>query len=85
MAAPEGNNNYLKGRPWTEALRRIDVQSEGAKLRKIAEKVYEMAEAGDLQAIREIAERTDGKAAQALMVTGADDGPVEHSITVKFV
>jgi len=36
------------------------------RLRAIAEKLIEKAEQGDLQAIREIADRLDGKATQAI-------------------
>lgn len=64
--AQPGNTNQSKNKPWAAALARIDLQSEGAKLRKIAEKVYEMAEAGDIQAIKEIADRMDGKSIQGV-------------------
>lgn len=83
--APLGNNNSTKNKPWAEALARINIQSEGAKLRKIAEKLYEMAEAGDIQAIREIADRCDGKAAQSVAVTGDEGGPITFETIVRQI
>ena len=83
--APLGNNNNVKNKPWAEALARINIQSEGAKLRKIAEKLYEMAEAGDIQAIREIADRCDGKAAQSVAVTGDEGGPITFEKIVREI
>ena len=69
MAAPIGNTNATKNKPWAEALARVNKQSDGAKMRALAEKVWEMALAGDGYAIREIGERHDGKATQEMDVT----------------
>lgn len=77
MGAPVGNTNATKNKPWAEALARINIQSDGVKLRKIAEKLYELAEAGDIQAIREVADRMDGKAMQGIEVSGPDGEPVK--------
>lgn len=66
-------------------MSRINVQSEGKKLRAIAEKVYEMAEAGDMQAIKEIADRCDGKAAQSVEVAGPEGGPVRFERIVREI
>ena len=49
------------------------------RLRRIAEKCAWAAEQGDMQAIREIGDRLDGKAPQALT------GELTGSITVKIV
>lgn len=79
MAAPEGNNYSSKSnRLWGETLRRIAVQ-EPHKLRAIAERLYDKAAEGDIQAAKEIGDRLDGKSAQALMLSGADGGPVQFS------
>ena len=69
MAAPIGNTNATKNKPWAEALARVNIQSDGAKMRSLAEKVWEMALEGDPQAIKEIGERHDGKASQTMDVT----------------
>lgn len=80
MAAPLGNTNATKNKPWSEALARVNVQSDGAKMRALAEKVWEMALAGDGQAIKEIAERHDGKSIQGVELTGAGGGSVKFII-----
>lgn len=75
-----GNTNGTKNKPWAEALARINTQSEGAKMRALAEKVWEMALDGDQQAIKEIADRSDGKAPQGVELTGRDGEAVKFII-----
>lgn len=72
MGAPVGNKNATKNRPWAEALSRVNTQSDGAKMRALAEKVWDMALAGDVPSIKEIAERSDGKAAQAMTIANEE-------------
>lgn len=47
------------------------------KIRLIAEKLVDMAVEGDIQAIKEINDRIDGKAPQAVSVGDDDGGPVK--------
>lgn len=55
----------------------IDVDgSRVTKLRTIAEKLVNAAEAGESWAIKEVADRIDGKPMQAVEHTGEDGGPV---------
>lgn len=69
--APEGNENAsAKNRLFSAAVKRVAAQNDGKKARAIAEKLVEMAEAGDIAAIKEFGDRTDGKAVQAI----ANDG-----------
>ena len=59
-----GNKNAVKGKLWERALRRALARSGGSVndgLIPIAAKVVALASAGDLDAIREIACRLDGK------------------------
>jgi len=63
MGAPEGNINW-KGKVWNDALRRAIVQDDGLRLRKAAEKLLDKAADGEAWAVKEIADRLDGKAAQ---------------------
>lgn len=80
MAAPLGNKNSSKdNRLWAETIRRVHAQDKGAKLRKIAEKLYAMAEAGDIAAMREIGDRLDGKPHQ----TVAAEVDATVNVTVK--
>lgn len=78
MAGEEGNNFSSKNnRLWRETLRRVAAQNPD-KLRKIAEKLYDQAEQGDIAAIREIGDRLDGKAAQTIQ--GDDENPLTVAI-----
>ena len=62
MGRPIGSVNREK--PFNDALR-IALRGDPLRLRRIAEKLAEKAEDGDLAAIRELADRLDGKPAQA--------------------
>lgn len=75
--APKGNTNGRKGKEWLDALRKECTQRDS--LRKIAEKVVTLAEGGEQWAIQEVANRFDGKPAQAVEVSGPDGGPVSLS------
>lgn len=75
MAAAEGNEySSINNRLWANTLRRAIVQGDGERLRRIAERLLDKAEEGDLGAIKELGDRIDGKAAQA--ITGANGGPL---------
>jgi hypothetical protein len=75
MAAPIGNQNARKAKEWFDALRKEAIQK--GTLAKVAKLVCEKAEIGEVWAIQELANRFDGKPAQAVEVSGADGGPVE--------
>lgn len=70
MARPAGSQN--KDKPFRDALRMEIAAAEGSPraLRMIASKLLDLAIAGDMQAIREIGDRMDGKPAQALELAG---------------
>lgn len=51
------------------------IQDDGKRLRMAAEKLLDLAAEGEQWAVKEIADRLDGKAPQA--VTGEGGGPVE--------
>jgi len=64
----------VRAKPFREALRvEIAALAEDDKrgLRKVARQLIEQAEAGDIQAIKELGDRLDGKVPQALV--GDDD------------
>ena len=73
--APLGNKNAAKGKMFYDQLRKIAVQ-EPEKLRRIAEGLFEAAEAREPWA--------DGKPVQAQEITGADGEPLS-GIQVSFV
>lgn len=79
---PPGSQN--KDKPFRDALRLAiaDAEDNPRKLRKIAEKLFDKAAEGDVAAIKEIADRLDGKVPQA--IGGSDElGPVENVVTWK--
>jgi len=60
------------------------IRQEPTKLKRMAEKVLDMAVDGDMQAVNFIADRVDGKAVQAIV--GDDEAaPIRTSLTVEFV
>ena len=63
MGRPIGSVNREK--PFNDALR-IALRGDPLRLRRIAEKLTEKAEQGDLAAIRELADRLDGKPVQVV-------------------
>lgn len=70
MGRPAGSQN--KDKPFRDALRLEIKEAENSPraLRQIASKLIDMAATGDLQAIKEIGDRLDGKPAQALELSG---------------
>jgi hypothetical protein len=72
MGRPIGSMNRQK--PFTDMLRVALLSGGGRRLRTIADKLVEMAEEGDLQAIREVIDRLDGKPTQAIE---RGDAPLE--------
>lgn len=81
MANPRGQQ---RDKPFRDALR-MELAAAGEdhkKLRTIARKLIDEAEGGDMQAIREIADRMDGKPAQA--VIGGDDDDPEIKLQISW-
>lgn len=86
MGAPVGNNNSsTENRLWANTIRRAVAQGDAKKLRQIADKLIELAAEGDMQAIKELGDRIDGKPKQQTEITGAEGGPIAHSVSVEFV
>lgn len=83
MAAPTGNKNARKGKEWFDALRKECVQRKA--LDEIAKVLVDKALAGEAWAIQEVANRFDGKPAQAVQLTGEDGGPVETVTRIELV
>lgn len=83
MGAPVGNtNSSAENRLWANTIRRAAAQ-DPEKLRRIAERLLADAEAGDIQAIKEMGDRLDGKATQA--ISGPDGGAIPMQTIVNFV
>jgi hypothetical protein len=89
MAAPAGNQNAAKAKQWSAAIERA-LDKRGAMDRKVAldalaEKLLGKCDEGDMAALKELGDRLDGKAAQAVTVAGDSENPLVTSISVEYV
>jgi hypothetical protein len=82
--APLGNQNAAKSRMFYDKLRLVLTQ-EPHRLRKIAEELVKKAEEGEPWAIKELIDRVDGKAHQAVALENSDGSPLLTGIQVTFV
>ena len=93
--AQEGNNNAGKGTDWRDAIRyelakigrEIDGDDPAYKkgLRECASQFIRAAQEGEMWALKELGDRTDGKSTQAVELSGPDGGPVDTRMTMEFV
>ena len=78
--APAGNQNAAKAKEWQQALRRAMARKAEGDFRKtldkIAETVVDAALSGDKDAWKDIADREDGKPAQAIVGGDEQDNPL---------
>ena len=82
--APIGNSNAQKGKVWNDALRRAIASDQGARVLKAAHRLLDDAANGEPWAIKELADRLDGKLKQESVIeTNADFAP-QH-IRISFV
>lgn len=83
MGAPVGNQNAAKSKEWKLAIRRALAHKFGSYdkgLERLASKLVDKADEGDMNALKEIGDREDGKPAQA--IGGDSEGiPVSMSVT----
>jgi hypothetical protein len=66
--APVGNKNAGKRNSWYNTLDRAIAQDNADRLRKAAEQLLTQAAAGEQWAIKELADRLDGRAKQSIDV-----------------
>lgn len=73
MAFAKGQSGNPSGRvaskPFYDALHRAIAQDDAVRLRATAEKLLDLAAAGEGWAVKELAERLDGKAVQQIDAT----------------
>lgn len=76
--AGNANSGRKQEKPFRDALRmELAAAGEDHKaLRRIARQLIASAEQGELQAIKELADRIDGKPAQAIIGGDEDDPPI---------
>jgi hypothetical protein len=81
-----GNTNSSKiNRLFAETIKRIDKQSEGEYNRAIAQALIDKAMSGDMAAIKEYADRVDGKSVATQELTGPDGSDLPSGIGILFV
>ncbi len=82
MAAPQGNQNAIKKKPWTDAIRRAIARHDMNKeenaqfLNVLANQLINDCLEGDKLAREELVNRLEGKVAQQNILTGDSDNPV---------
>jgi hypothetical protein len=75
MGAPIGNDNNKKNQYWSDALRKHITQNP-QDLVEAAQALFNKAKDGDVNAIREIGDRLEGKPKQAVDIGGQPDNPL---------
>lgn len=82
--APTGNSNGKRGTEWRDAVRWALSQTgpdKRKKLKSVAIALVDKALSGDVNAIKEIGDRIDGKSMQINEITGAGGGPIQINVT----
>lgn len=82
-----GNRNAARtsSRLWGDTLKRAVMHNDGAVLREIAESLLAKAKEGDISAIKELADRLDGKSHQQVILAGDPDNPVTFTELVRKI
>lgn len=79
QGSKDGISNSEKNRPARDALHRVLTQENGKRLRAVAEALVREGESGNVAAIKEIYERTDGKVKQEV------DAVVDQNVVIELV
>ena len=75
MGAPKGNQNAAKGKRWKSVIEQR-LEALGA-METLADALITEALTGNIQAIKEIGDRLDGKPCQQIEATGLDGGAIQ--------
>lgn len=82
--APLGNQNAKQGAEWRSAIKRALSRRSGENWRKgldeLADRYIEAAALGDAWALKDIADRLDGKPKQSVDVEGGIDHVVRNLV-----
>ena len=76
--APIGNSNAHKGKTWNDALRRAIASDQGARVLKAAHRLLDDAANGEPWAIKELADRLDGKPRQESIIESNVENTPQH-------
>ena len=80
MPFQPGNEYSKKSKTFSDALRRAIAQDDGKKVRAAAEKLMELAAKGECWAVKELADRLDGKPGQRVEIAGDEENPLRVSV-----
>lgn len=75
---------------WADAVRRAvhrrleETEGQPRKLEVLADRLVDAGLDGDIQALKEIGDRLDGKPKTQAEVSGPNGDPIPHSLTVRF-
>lgn len=76
----KGNQLGKRQGIWRATLDRAIAQDDGERLRAAAEKLLTLASKGEQWAVKELADRIDGKSAQRVELAGDAESPVQISL-----
>ena len=83
-----GNSNAAKGKPWAAAIERALAKRSKVKKREaldeLAEALLSKCDEHDMQALKELGDRLDGKPAQTIAGTG-EDGAHKFEVTATWM
>ena len=82
--APKGNKNAQKGQMWNDSLRKAIAQDDGRRLRASVEQLLNLAAKGEPWAIKELADRLDGRPKQTNVLEASGE-PELKAIKIVFV
>lgn len=78
--APKGNNNGAKGRRFARILTsRLETRGD---LEKVIDKLIDKALEGDMQALKEIGDRMDGKAKESIDLSSEDGSMTPAKVVI---
>jgi len=69
--APKGNQNAARAKVWSAAIQRVLARDKEG-MEALARALINKAKDGDIQALKEIGDRLEGKVPQAIEGTGED-------------
>ena len=85
--APLGNQNAAKGRAWRDAINRALAKRSRVDAKEalddLAEKFLAKCDEGEMQGFRELGDRLDGKAPQA--ITGPEGASLEIRVIERVI
>ena len=77
---PGNKNGCKENRLWGDAIKRACAQADGETLRKLADRLIDEALKGNIQALKELGDRLDGRAHQSISADVVTSHVAEQTI-----